>query len=212
MEQPTITEAPWPLSGKPALPVGDRIRARRKALDMTLQDLADRSGLSAPFISQAERHRTVPSIVSLLALAKALGVDISYFMSVPHSDKIVSRADEPREIEVDSPVTYYDLTAEFESRRLDAMILHIPPGYAFRIDRHHGEHFRYVLKGEVYAKAGDVETVLREGDSMHFDSLLPHGVANRSSETAIMLHVGTPSMFKTNPIWATTGEENEGLV
>lgn len=196
MREITADEIPWSTGDKPPLPVGERIHARRKALGMTLQDLATLSGLSAPFISQAERNLSVPSLVSLLALAKALGVEIGYFMTIPHSDAIVNRAAEPRLIKADSPVTYHDLSSEVEGRRMDAMLVHIPPGYAFRLEQHSGEHFRYVLTGELHATAGDVHTVLGPGDSMHFDSRLPHSIANKSTETAVLLYAGTPSLFK----------------
>lgn len=189
-------EIPWSATDKPTLPIGERIRARRKAMGLTLQELANRSGLSAPFISQAERNLSVPSLWSLLALAKAMDVDISYFMTIPHSDAIVARADQPRRIQADSSVVYHSLSSDFEGRRMDAMLIHIPPGYAFRTDQRNGEIFRYVIKGELHAIAGDVETVLGAGDSMHFDARLAHSIANRSDEPAILLYTGTPSLFK----------------
>lgn len=189
-------ETPWPAPEKSILPVGERIRTRRKKLGLTLQELADRSGLSAPFISQAERNLSVPSLVSLLALAKALAVDIDYFMSLPHSRTMVNRAAHPRKISVDSPVSYSDLASEFEGRRMDVMLIEIPPGYAFPVEQRNGEHFRYVIEGELFATAGDTETILRAGDSMHFDSRLAHSIANRSDLPAKLLYVGSPSLFK----------------
>lgn len=191
-------QVPWPAPDKAVLPVGERIKSRRKAMGFTLQELADRSGLSAPFISQAERNHSVPSLVSLLSLAKALEVDINYFMHIPHSQAIVKRAAEPERIEADSPVAYFDLSSEFASRRMDAMLIEIPPGYGFPVEQRNGEHFRFVVEGEIFAKAGEVETVLKAGDSMHFDSRLPHSVANHSKKKAVLLYVGTPSLFSAS--------------
>ncbi len=187
---------PWPVPEKSILPVGERIRVRRKELKMTLQDLAERSGLSAPFISQAERNLSVPSLVSLLALGDALSVDLNYFMKIPTSETVVNRAEAPRRIEADSPVEYFDLSSEFEGRRMDVMLIHIPPGYSFVTEQRNGEHFRFVVEGEIHATAGDVDTILRAGDSMHFDSRLPHSVGNRSTKKAVLLYAGSPSLFK----------------
>lgn len=53
------------------------LKHRRKELGLTLKSLADESGLSAPFLSQAERNQTVPSMVSLIKLAAALKVDLN---------------------------------------------------------------------------------------------------------------------------------------
>ncbi|MEA1647551.1 XRE family transcriptional regulator [Nitrospirillum sp. BR 11164] len=181
---------------KPSMPIGEQIRKRRKDMGLTLQQLADRSGLSAPFISQAERNLSVPSLVSLLALAEALEVDISFFMQVPNTGTIVHRAAKPNIIEVDSPVQYIDLASDLDDRKLDIIMMKIPPGHAFPVDTRNGEHFRYVLSGELYATAGNTRTTLKAGDSMHFDARMKHTVENRTDQEAVLLYVGTPSVFK----------------
>src|SRR5262245_13956749 len=56
----------------PQASVVESLKFRRKELGLTLHEVARRSGLSPAFISLAERHKAVPSIVSLIALAKAL--------------------------------------------------------------------------------------------------------------------------------------------
>lgn len=177
------------------LPLGERIKSRRKALGLTLQQLADLSGLSAPFISQAERDLTTPSLVSLLALAKALDVDIDHFMVIPDNGEIVHRAAAPTLIEVDSPVVYHDLSSRIENRQLDVLLMRIPPGHVFPIDQRNGEDVLYLVEGKLWASAGQTETVLTAGDSMHFDSRLPHSARNDGDTDAVLLYVGTPSEF-----------------
>jgi len=184
-----------PHSRKPQLPLGERIKTRRKELGLTLQQLADRSSLSAPFISQAERDLTTPSLVSLLALAEALEVDVSYFMRIPDNTKVVHRAAKPRVIAIDSPVQYFDLASQIDNRQLDVILMRIPPGHVFPVDQRNGEDMLYLISGELYATAGQTKTVLKAGDSMHFDSRLPHSARNVSDEEAVLLYVGTPSIF-----------------
>lgn len=178
------------------LPLGERIKSRRKALGMTLQEVAERSGLSAPFISQAERDLTTPSLISLLGLAKALDVDLDHFMQVPEARDIVHRAETPTVLAVDSAVTYHDLSSRLENRRMDALRMRIPPGHSFPVDQRNGENIYYLLEGELWASAGQIETVLKAGDSMHFDSRLPHSARNDSDQDAVLLYVGTPSASK----------------
>lgn len=180
-------------------PIGARIKSRRKALGLTLQELADRSGLSKPFLSQAERDLTTPSLMSMLGLAKGLEVEVSYFMEIPQARDMVRRADAPATIAVDSPVTYFDLASALPDRKLDIVLMRIPPGHVFPVDTRNGEHFRYVLEGELYARAGDIHTVLRAGDSMHFDARAPHTVENRTDQEAVLLYVGTPSVLQRSP-------------
>lgn len=180
---------------KTRLPLGERIKSRRKELGLTLQALARKSSLSAPFISQAERDLTVPSLVSLLALAKAMGVDLDYFIKLPAAAKIVHRASDPFRIEIDSPVVYYDLSSPLERRQLDVILMRIPPGHTFPVDQRNGEDMLYLISGELHASAGDTRAVLKAGDSMHFDSRLPHSARNASDQEAVLLYVGTPSVF-----------------
>lgn len=178
------------------LPMGERIKRRRKELGLTLEALAERSGLSAPFISQAERDVSVPSLVSLLALARALDVELAYFMEIAETRNPVHRAAKPSRIRVDSPVEYIDLASSIPERKLDIILMRIPPGHVFPVDQRNGEDFLYLVAGELYATAGKTQTVLKAGDSMHFDSRLPHTARNTSTSEAVLLYVGTPSVFQ----------------
>lgn len=180
-------------SSQAKLAIGNRIKARRKEMGLTLQELAARSGLSAPFISQAERNLTTPSVWSLMSLAKGLEVDVSYFMEWPHTDEIVFRANAPKVVDIASPVGYTDLASDIPDRQMDAVLVRIPPGFAFPPDSHEGEIFRYVVKGQLTAVAGDVEALLGPGDGMHFDGRINHFVRNDTEEDVLLLYVSTPA-------------------
>ena len=178
--------------------IGGRIKGRRQELGMTLQALATSSGLSAPFISQAERNLTTPSLVSLSALARAMGVEIGYFMEVPSDEDIVRRADAPERIEFDSPVLYHQLSSRLPGQLMDAILMTIPPGHRFPIDQRNGEDFLYVVEGEIVSQVGEVRTLLRRGDSMHFRSQTPHSACNESDRNVKLLYVGTPSFLRSD--------------
>lgn len=175
--------------------IGGRIKSRRLELGMTLQALAEASGLSAPFLSQAERNQSVPSLVSLTALASALEVDIGYFMEVPRDENIVRRGAEPESIDLDSPVIYHQLSSVLPDQMMDAILMTIPPGHRFPVDQREGEDFLYMIEGELVSRVGDVEATLGKGDSMHFRSQSPHSAWNASDRDAVLLYVGTPSIF-----------------
>jgi transcriptional regulator with XRE-family HTH domain len=177
------------------LHIGQRLRKLRKAQGLTLETLAERTGLSAAFISMAERDKSMPSIVSLLRLSRALGVEITELMEMPDNVSVVHRAAAPQVVKLDSPLMYYDLASRLDDQRLDIFMITVPPGFAYPIETRPGEHFRYVIKGELWSKVGDLETVLGPGDSMHFDARLPHGAENRTEEEVVFLYVGTPSFL-----------------
>ena len=176
--------------------IGGRIKSRRQERGLTLQALAEASGLSAPFLSQAERNQTIPSLVSLTALAAALDVEIGYFMEVPKDENIVRRADVPEFIDIDSPVIYQQLSSALPGQMMDAIMMTIPPGHRFPIDQREGEDFLFVVEGELVSQVGDITTTLKRGDSMHFRSQTPHSAWNDSSEDAVLLYVGTPTLFR----------------
>ena len=174
------------------------LRARRKELGLTLQVLADKAGLSAAFVSQAERGKAVPSSVSLLNLAAALGTDINYFLTPPTTPNLVRRAADPVRIEIDSPVTYYRLDGDVSNRQMNALLLEIPPGCELpKVHRESGEDFLYVLSGEISLTVGDETMRIGQGDSLHINSQLDHACANDTDQAARMIWVGTPSIFDT---------------
>ncbi|MFK8051357.1 MAG: helix-turn-helix domain-containing protein [Woeseiaceae bacterium] len=176
--------------------IGVLLKARRNELGLTLQELADRASLSAAFISQAERGKATPSIVSLINLSKALDTDINYFISPPTPKSLVRRADDPRYINIDSPVVYKRLDAEIRNQQMNALIMEMPPGVELPVaHRDEGEDFFYVLEGEVEQSIGDKKFLLKKGDSAHHNTQISHSVVNRSGQQATLLWVGTPVLF-----------------
>lgn len=180
--------------------IGSLLKARRTELGLTLQETAKRAELSAAFLSQAERGKATPSIVSLINIAKALDTDIHYFVTPPAPTSLVRRAAEPEYVEIDSPVTYRRLDAQIRNQRMNALLMEIPPGTALPVvHREEGEDFFYVLEGEVEQSIGDKTFVLKEGDSAHHNTQVDHDVVNKSDRVAKLIWVGTPVLFPSKP-------------
>lgn len=179
--------------------IGSLLKARRRELGLTLQELAARSALSAAFLSQAERGKATPSIVSLINIAKALETDIHYFITPPAPTSLVRRADDPQYVDIDSPVVYKRLDTEIRNQRMSALIMEIPPGTCLpAVHRDEGEDLFYVLEGEVEQRIGDKVFTLQKGDSAHHNTQIEHDVVNKSDQVAKLLWVGTPVLFPTS--------------
>lgn len=178
------------------LALGAHLRQRRKQMKLTLDQLSQRSGLSTPFLSQLERNLATPSLVSLLALTRALQLDVQTLLQVPGERHMVCRAGQRPQIRTDSPARYFDLSSALPMRQLDALMMEIPAGHVYPLDQRNGEEFLYVLEGELYVEVGEVRTTLKAGDSLHFNSQLPHRSENRSERTVRLLYVGTPSVLR----------------
>jgi len=80
-------------------------------------------------------------------------------------------------------------------QQMDAIVMIIPPGHRFPIDQRDGEDFLFVVRGELVSQVGDLRTVLKRGDSMHFRSQSPHSAWNETDGEVELLYVGTPSIF-----------------
>ena len=184
-------------SPTPAHPlrIAAAIRARRRRLGLTLKKLADKSGLSSPFLSQVERNQATPSITSLMAIAQAMDVDIHYFISPPPYSQVVRRASDPEYLDIHSSLRYVRLTGGHAERQMEALLLTIPAGAAAPATAREGEGFYYVLAGRLTVTLGKDTFILGPGDSAHFDQRHPFQMANAANGVLRILWVGTPSIF-----------------
>jgi transcriptional regulator with XRE-family HTH domain len=179
------------------LPIGPALRARRRQLGLSLQQVAEKSGLSTAFISQAERGQATPSIISLMNLSRALGVDINYFIEVPKGPSIVRRAAEPilLTLAMGSPVVYARLTGALPQPQLEALLITVPGGLAAPPAQRDGEGFYYIVEGSLDVVVGDERFVLGPGDSIHFDQRHRYAMSNAGRKPVRILWVGTPALF-----------------
>lgn len=175
--------------------VGAAIRNRRRHLNMTLADLAQKCGLSKPFLSQLENNKASPSLTSLMKVAEALDVDMGHFVSVPASQDFVRRATAPVVLDLGLPVQYEKLTADHEGSALDASIVHIPAGEGHPFTQREGEGLWYVLSGELEMTVGNEKFILETGDSAHIDQRHPHKAQASDKGAVRLLWCGTPKMI-----------------
>ncbi|RVT92969.1 helix-turn-helix domain-containing protein [Sphingomonas crocodyli] len=187
---------------KDRINIGPAVRVRRKELKLTLKDLAERSGLSVAFISQVERGKTAPSIISLLQISEALGVNVNYFVEATQEEKLIRRARDPEYIDVDSPTTYIRLSNSFPEQKIEPFIFILQPGYVSSSanigEGHLGEGFLYVLNGRISGEYRGASFSLSEGDSMHYQLTSALMLNNPSAEEAKLLWVGSVVLFPTN--------------
>ncbi len=169
------------------LGIGKKIKKLRQEKGLTLQELSEKTGLSKGLISQIENEQVSPPISTLMKIANGLNVEISYFFEQDEpTEKItVVRKNERissgrRGIKGNINIGYsYELLAHkrphkhmepflvtFEPKERDDVIMF----------NHEGEEFHFVLEGKLEMIAENHEPIiLEEGDSLYFDSSIPHG-------------------------------------
>src|SRR5882762_8360604 len=111
-----------------ALAVGPRIRALREAMGLSLRDLADQSGVSAPMLSQVERGETSPTLAVAAKIAAGLELTLSQLLRLDEGQHVaVSRAAEHR-VSVRGGHSIEELTPPLPGQRDDVSLHELAPG------------------------------------------------------------------------------------
>jgi len=178
--------------------LGQRLRERRKALGKTLQQVATESSLTVGFISQIERGISTPSLASLYNVAKALETSVDHFVSraPARSHSVFSHIGQRQTYNVGGTARFYEfLERGFPDAKLNACLSHVPPGHLTEMMSHEGEEFVYLVSGLMRYEIDGVTYMAGAGDTLHFDSRVPHRGENIGTETAVELWVGTMRLF-----------------
>lgn len=178
--------------------VGALIRARRRQLHLTLQALGEAAEVSIGYLSQVERDHATPSLGTLAQIARALGVNVDYFIGTPSAENALTRAGHRRKFSIDgSSIVYERLGADFPGNVLSSFLMTVPPGYRSETVSHEGEEILYVLEGAITQRLDDEEMVMSAGDSLHFRGNRPHSWSNHTDEPARLLWTGTLTLFRS---------------
>lgn len=183
------------------LPLGDRIRARRKELGLSQGDLAERAGMTASFVSQVERDVTSPSIDSLYKISHALDVPIFHFLVEPEAKSPVVRHDARVRIAWPQagPELVFQLLSPSTAKRLEAfMTVWEPDELGTTKVTGFGpttEEFIYVLEGELEVRLGEETHRLDPGDTICFEGALLRGMEPRGNQRVRFISVITPPVF-----------------
>jgi transcriptional regulator with XRE-family HTH domain len=169
--------------------IGERIKALRTEQGLTLADLGERANLSTSYLSQIERDKTTPSLVTLTAVAKALNVGLRYFFELEGEAAYLIRAERAPNGHGQNggggmlPERSRSLTPEGENSKLVVRRIVAAPHTASEpLPVVPGEEFLLVLAGELKVIVGSEEFCLMAGDSVHYDAAQPHCWLNESDE------------------------------
>lgn len=180
--------------------IGDKIRALRLRKKMGLVELGQHTGLSAALLSKLERGKLFPTLPTLLRIALVFSVGLEFFFREEKKNTVAVIRKSERQRFPDKPATN-DVSYFFESLDFLAMEKKINAYYAdfqpiaperVRIHYHPGVEFLYVINGELALKIGNDEYLLDTGDSIYFDSSVPHSYRRTGKKTCdgIVVTVG----------------------
>lgn len=179
--------------------IGEKLHSARTSRGLSLQALAEASGISTGMISQIERGLANPSINTISKLASALGLQLGIFFEphAPTDQEIVVRKHQRRRIGIPDPNFVYELLVPDLSRTLEFVWVESAPGASTENSpfRHEGEECGLVLQGKLEVHLGDNVFVLEAGDSIIFDSRIPHWYRNAGTERVLSVWAVTPPTF-----------------
>lgn len=167
--------------------VGAKIRQIREIRKVSLEDLAERSGMDINLVQEIEHGQNIPSLAPLIKIARALGVRLGTFLDDADSygPVVVRSGDHQKGVRFTSQASasrehlnFFSLAFDKAGRNMEPFIVEIEPGQQsdFVMSSHEGEEFIYVLDGEIEINYGKEVYKLSTGDSIYLDSIVLHNV------------------------------------
>jgi transcriptional regulator with XRE-family HTH domain len=187
-----------PVPTEEAIAIGPRVRALREAMDLSLRDLAERSGVSAPMLSQVERGETSPTLQIAGRIAHGLELRLSQLLRLDESGTVsIVRASERRQGGRPGAGghTFEVLTPPLPGQRAELSRHVLAPGAATGgpgdppMHEPGAREVALVERGTVVLDIDQERFPLAEGDCVTFDADLPHHFENPTDEEAVLLAV-----------------------
>jgi mannose-6-phosphate isomerase-like protein (cupin superfamily) len=168
----------------------------RRQLDLTVRQVAARTGLSASYVSSVENGSIRPSVAGLLKLSQAYGANIlSFYGPSPEPRRRLARAGHAEVIAMGDPGVSVALLTPHESA-IELHLFELAPGASSGgAYRHEGDEFWYVLGGTLGVWLDDEFFRLEAGDCLSFASTDEHRFVNLGQGTTRFLGANTPSTF-----------------
>ena len=182
--------------------VAERVRSWREEGQLTLQELARRSGVAASTIQKVETQQMIPTVGVLIKIAHGLDRATTELFREPTSELHVVHlpAEARHPVGLRSRMMVERLTGDVSEPSLEVWRVVHGPGSGSGDDaiRWDGEALVFCEGGEVDYRIGDETYSLRAGDSLHYKTTLPHSWINNGTGPAQLLLVVTlPEKLKT---------------
>jgi len=182
--------------------VGQRVRQVRMENGLSIRALAEASGLSVNTLSLIENGKISPSVSTLHRAAQALGVPITTFFEAPlPRQQVVFMPSQERNCQLFEHGVCEDLAIGFTGRGLHPCVVTLEPHNGSGADPivHTGYEFVYCLAGRITYTVDGQRYLLSAGDSLIFESHLPHQWQNEDDTPAQMLLVLAPTDDRDRP-------------
>lgn len=183
----------------PKKTVGERIRTLRLEKGLTIEDVSAKSGLKGSDVEAIESQAVSPPLGYLVSLAKAFRISLGeLFGDDADAPYCIVRSNDRKAVNRFNSADgrsggyhYESLGHQKQNRQMEPFLVTLEPQQGLRLEanRHDGEEILFVLEGEVEVRLGELADVLGPGDSIYYDSTIPHVVSCRGDRPARILAV-----------------------
>ncbi len=176
--------------------LGGRLRALRAEHGITLAQMGEMVGLSASYLSQIERDKAKPSLVTLSSIAGTLGVELRSFFDHPSPGWQVVRKGDGEEISDEKTKATFELLSSAVVRgRIEPCRVTCRPEMRTERGSHPGEEFVFILEGQLGIGVGEEVFTLVAGDSIHYQGSQPHYWHNQTGEACTLIWAVSPPLL-----------------
>jgi transcriptional regulator with XRE-family HTH domain len=178
--------------------IAERLKALRIAKGLTLDQLAEQSGVSRAMISRIERAQASPTAALLARLCSALGQSLSmFFAQTEHTSPLARRTQQPVWQDPETGYLRRSVSAPGTGSPIDVVEVEFPPGATVHFasqpaSRNQWQHV-WLFEGRMELTVGDVMYVLDAGDCLHMNIGDVHTFRNPTQNIArygVIIHLG----------------------
>lgn len=181
--------------------IGGKIRTLRESLSLSQDQLAERCACDVSVIRDLEEGSLALSLSPLIRVTRALGMRLGTLLDDDSQvGPVITRAGENNGVERvksleavggGNALDFFSLAMGKTSRHMEPFIIDVKPAGepGATLSSHEGEEFIYVLSGTIEIEYGRELHLLEPGDSIYYDSIVPHQVRSRGGQTARILAV-----------------------
>jgi len=181
--------------------IGRKVRELREKSQLTIMDLAARSGVPKSVLTEIESGDVTPPVATLLKLARAMNVGMAFFfqdeaaadkVSVTRKDQRIRIRRRPHHHEGEVDYIYESLETRKPDKHMEPLFVEFQPMETGNMvfSSHEGEEFVYLLEGRLEFRSHERLEVLTPGDAIYFESDLSHafrGLDNQAARAIVVV-------------------------
>lgn len=182
--------------------IGQKLRDLRKSKELTLAELAEKTGFTASYLSQLERDMTEPSFTALRKICKELNIQLYYFLEENDTQTTVTKANERQKLVLPNSSVEYEFVSPMglnkeTNPKVEVIEIYLESNKWSSDDYfcHDADEIFIVIEGCVLISLRDENILLEKGDSIYIKPNIFHKFYNPAEKTAKILSIITPPIY-----------------